>query len=194
MPRRTDTRACFLRTAADLMRRQGYHATGLNQILTESGAPKGSLYFHFPGGKEQLAAEAVTLSGRQMGEQISLLLDSVDDPGEGCRRIAAAFTYLLTESDFRDGCPVATVALDTAGESEPIRTACAQTYREWSDLIADALLRWGVRGAQVESLAAFALSSIEGALLLARTQRDTAVLDIAASQLESLIRNTISQE
>lgn len=173
------------------MRKQGFHATGLNQILAESGAPKGSLYFHFPGGKEQLAAEAVALSGQEMGATLSLLLADVDDPGVGCRHIAAAFTHVLINSDYREGCPVATVALDTAGDSEPIRTACAEAYESWLAMIVAAFTRWGVHEDRREPLATFALSSIEGALLLARVRRDTAIIDVTATQLESLIRESI---
>ena len=80
--RNTDTRERIIRTAAELFRRQGYDGTGLNQILDVSGAPRGSLYFHFPGGKRQLAVEAVAASGELLGKGMERSLDSTDDVAE----------------------------------------------------------------------------------------------------------------
>ena len=84
---RTDTRERIIRVAAELFRRQGYDGTGLNQILDESGAPRGSLYFHFPGGKQQLAVEAVVASGAMLGKGMERSLDSADDVAKGIARI-----------------------------------------------------------------------------------------------------------
>ncbi|MBU3060445.1 TetR/AcrR family transcriptional regulator [Nocardia sp. NEAU-G5] len=191
MPRRTNTRECFVKTTAELLRQRGYYATGINQILAASGAPKGSLYFHFPGGKEQLVAEAVTVAGQQMSVAINAILADADDVRTGCARLMAAFEQILVGSDFREGCPVATIALDVAADSEPIGSACSDAYGGWLEVIEKTLRRWGVPGDQVGRLAVFVLSSTEGALLLARVRRDTAVLDEVGQYLTDTIESAI---
>jgi TetR/AcrR family transcriptional repressor of lmrAB and yxaGH operons len=178
MPRRTDTRERVVRTAADLFRAQGYHATGLNQVLAEGGAPKGSLYFHFPGGKEQLAVESLRLSADEFRAELR-------DAGS----LGAALEVLgqrLVESDFREGCPIATVALDVASESPQIRQACAEAYEGWERLIAEYLTRAGV--SRPEAMATVVLAAVEGALLLCRTRRDLTPLREVAAHFETLTR------
>nr|WP_042190632.1 TetR/AcrR family transcriptional regulator [Kibdelosporangium sp. MJ126-NF4]CEL19481.1 transcriptional regulator, TetR family [Kibdelosporangium sp. MJ126-NF4]CTQ94720.1 transcriptional regulator, TetR family [Kibdelosporangium sp. MJ126-NF4] len=177
MAKKSDTRDRVLRTAATLFRAQGYHATGLNQVLAEGGAPKGSLYFHFPGGKEQLAVESLQLSGGELCEQLRLA-QSLDD-------VLELLARRLVESDFRDGCPVATVALDAAGESESIREACDSAYQSWERVIADYLVGQGV--ADAEALATTVLSAVEGALLLSRTRKDVTPLLQVGEHLRILI-------
>src|SRR5690348_16269508 len=116
MVRRTDTRQRMLDTAADLFHTQGYHATGLTELTTAGGAPMGSLYFHFPGGKEQLAAEAVRLSGERTGALLEAVLKDAPDALAAIDRAVEALAAFLTESDFQRGCPLASLALDAAAE------------------------------------------------------------------------------
>ncbi len=179
MAKRGETRERLLRTAAGLFRTQGYHATGLNQVIAEGGAPKGSLYFHFPGGKEQLAVESVALSA---GE-VHTSMRAVDDLDGAL----ALFGEHLVASDFKNGCPVATVALDAAAESEPIREACATAYASWHDVVVEFLVRQGVSVSRAPGLATTVLAAVEGALLLAKTQRDVAPLRQIAADLRVLI-------
>jgi TetR/AcrR family transcriptional repressor of lmrAB and yxaGH operons len=177
MSKKTDTRERVLRTAAKLFRTQGYHATGLNQVLAEGGAPKGSLYFHFPGGKEQLAVESLQLSGGEFCEHLRQV-GSLDDALE-------LLGQRLIESDFKDGCPIATVALDAAGESEQIREACDQAYGSWEQVIASFLERQGIKDAS--ALATTVLAAIEGALLLAKTRKDVTPLRQVGEHLKLLV-------
>ncbi len=187
-----DTRQRVVRTAAELFRRQGYHATGLNQILTASRAPKGSLYFHFPGGKEQMAVEAVAASGTEMCAYIRDALGEATDPRTGLARVADLLATQLMTSGYLDGCPVAAVAQDAAGASEPIRTACAQAYATWLDAIEAALRGWGMQAERSALLAAVVLSSVEGALLLARVQCDTGPLRAVTDHLIEFITAAIA--
>ncbi|MFD1149492.1 TetR/AcrR family transcriptional regulator [Saccharothrix hoggarensis] len=179
MPRRTDTRQRVVRTAARLFRDQGYHATGLNQVLTEGGAPKGSLYFHFPNGKEQLAAEAVSLAGNDIRDDLAAVLDAEPDPAKALSHVVERLGANLLASDYRSGCPVATVALDAAADSEPIRRACEDVYASWHAVIA---ARVGD-----DDVATVVLAAIEGALLLARTRRSLAPLHAVAARLGVLL-------
>jgi TetR/AcrR family transcriptional repressor of lmrAB and yxaGH operons len=184
---RSSTRERVLRTAAGLFRAQGYHATGLNQVLSEGDLPKGSLYFHFPGGKEQLAVEAVRLTGDELGDALGGALASTPDFVQGLERAVDLLGEHLAATDFREGCPVATVALDTAGHSEPIRTACADVYDSWQALVARHLGTAGV--ADPDGVATVVIAAIEGALLLARTRRDLAPLHAVGTRLRVLLEN-----
>ncbi|GIH52759.1 transcriptional regulator, TetR family [Microbispora rosea] len=187
MIRRNDTRERVLRTAAGLFQRQGYNATGLNQVLAESRAPKGSLYFHFPDGKEQLAAEAVAVAGGELGERIAAAVAAAPGPAEAVARIGDLLAHNLEESGFQEGCPVATVALEAAGDSEPIRSACDEAYASWLGGLADCLHGHGVDEAEAEALADLVLSSLQGALLLARVRRDTAVIHSVARRIGGMV-------
>jgi TetR/AcrR family transcriptional repressor of lmrAB and yxaGH operons len=181
------TKQQILDTAARLFQQQGYHATGLNQIVTEASAPKGTLYFHFPGGKEQLAAETIIRSADHWGLLIDDALAQADDLTAAAEALTGLLATMLEQSGFRSGCPLATVALDTASDSDQIRAACARGYQHWIEMIAARLRHYGVPAAQVPALATFTLSSIEGAILLARVQHDTAPLHQAAQHLVTLI-------
>ena len=94
-PDPTSTRARMLDTMANLLRSQGYAATGLKEVLVQSGAPKGSLYFHFPDGKEQLAAEAVRLSGERVAAAIERMVVALDDPAEVVRALTRGLAAQL---------------------------------------------------------------------------------------------------
>jgi TetR/AcrR family transcriptional repressor of lmrAB and yxaGH operons len=173
------------RTAAELFRRQGYHATGVSQIVQESGAPSGSLYFHFPGGKTELAIEAVTAAGRDIGRGIDYLLESSDDVAEAVGRVLDYLVGDLRDSDYEHGCPVGTVALDTASTSEPIRLACRAIFDDWATKVSARLQAagWIKKAADEDALVVVAL--IEGALLLARARRDTEPLEAMARHVRT---------
>jgi len=192
MVRRTDTRQRMLDTAADLFHSQGYHATGLTQLTTAGGAPKGSLYFHFPGGKEQLAAEAVRLSSERTGALLEAILRDAPDAVTAIDRAVEALAGFLTESDFQRGCPLATVALDAAAESEPIREACADGYSSWHEILSNYLAEKQLSAERADELATVVLAAIEGGLLLARTRRDLAPLRAVATHLHATLDREFS--
>lgn len=186
------TRQRVLDTAVGLFQRQGYNATGLNQVLAESGAPKGSLYFHFPQGKEQLAAEAVTLAGARLGADLGAALAGAPDVRTGIIRMGDLLADTLEESQFHEGCPIATVALEAAAESETLRDACDSAYADWLDGLTRYLQAKSVPSSSAQPLAELILSALQGALLLARVKHDVAcvrtvisqVADIAAAAVE----------
>jgi len=175
------------RTAAELFRRQGYHGTGVSQIVEESGAPSGSLYFHVPGGKTELAIEAVTAAGRDIGRGIEYLLESSEDVAEAIERVLDYVAGDLRDSDYEHGCPVGTVALDTASTSEAIRLACRTIFDDWAAKVSVRLRAagWGKKAADDEALVVVAL--IEGALLLARARRDTDPLEAMARHVRTTL-------
>ncbi|MGV9616323.1 TetR/AcrR family transcriptional regulator [Nocardia xishanensis] len=187
MPPRTDSRQRFLDAAADLFHTKGYHATGLNELVSAGGAPKGSLYFHFPGGKEQLAAEALTQSSARLRDILRALLADGDTDA-----VFAALEQNLLASDFQRGCPLATVALDAAAESEPIRQACVSGFDSWRAAIEEFLRDKGLDAAYAAGLSVVTLTSLEGALLLAKTQRDVTPLRTVAAHLRTTIERELS--
>ncbi|MFF5992928.1 TetR/AcrR family transcriptional regulator [Prauserella flavalba] len=190
MSRRTDTRDRMLSTAAELFHTQGYHATGLNQLLSAGGAPKGSLYFHFPGGKEQLAAEALAISGGRLHDVLRQTLETADGPGAAIETLIGHLAETLAASEFRRGCPLSTVALDAA-DSEPIRRACAEGFGSWQAVFEDALTGAGIAARRAGELATVVLAAVEGALLLAKTRHDTAPLRAVAAHLRITIEGEL---
>jgi TetR/AcrR family transcriptional repressor of lmrAB and yxaGH operons len=180
------TREAFVETTGQLLRRQGYAGTGLNEIVARSGAPKGSLYFHFPGGKEQLAVAAMQRTGEQLRAAMAGILGSSDELGDALARLIDALAEGLERSGYRDGCPIATITLEAAGDSEPVRAAAAMTFASWLDVLQARLRRAGLSPSEATQRALLVLSSIEGALILARASRDRAPLTAIREELHSL--------
>jgi len=170
----TPPRQKMIETMARLMQSQGYRNTGLNQVLAESGAPKGSLYHYFPGGKEALAVAALEHSAHLVAERMSILAASASTPQQALVAVIEAFISDLELSGFQKGCPVATVALEEAAQSVPIQQACARAFGLWQDALAGYLQTQGID--QPEQRAESLLISLEGALILSRAQRDCAPL------------------
>jgi TetR/AcrR family transcriptional repressor of lmrAB and yxaGH operons len=170
-----------------LFQERGYAATGLAEIIERSESPKGSFYFHFPGGKEQLAAEALEAAGRQVAAFEQSLIDRAASPAQFIRDYIAAQARVLEESDYRLGCPIATVTLEMATESEAIREAADSVFLSWRTLLADYLVRDGHRPAEAKLLAEHVIATLEGALLLARARRSTVPLRNAAKILAGLV-------
>lgn len=188
VPRQTDARAKALRAASRLFQERGYAATGLAEIIERSGSPKGSFYFHFPGGKEQLAAEALAAAGQEVAAAERALLERAKSPARFVRDYLGMQARILEESDYRLGCPIATVTLEMAGESEEIRQAADAAFVSWTTLFADALVKHGRRPAEARRLAEHVIATVEGALLLARARRSTTPLRNAATILADLVK------
>ena len=179
-------RSQFVATTAQLLQRQGYSATGLNEIVARSGAPKGSLYFHFPGGKQALAAAAMQQSGAQLQGAIAAILAAEPDPGRALAGLIDALAVGLSNSDYRDGCPIATVALETAAASQELRETAASVFDSWLEAIATRLRAAGLPPDRAERRALLVLSAIEGALILARARRDPGPLQAVREELLEL--------
>jgi AcrR family transcriptional regulator len=182
-PSRGAAKGAFVTATQELLRRRGYAASGLGEIVARSGAPKGSLYFHFPGGKQELAVAAMERSAAQLRDAMAAILDSSDDVNEAIGRLVDALADGLARSDFADGCPIATVALETAGESEPMRAAAQAAFDSWLEVLQERLTRAGADAALAEQRALLVLAAIEGGLILARARRDVAPLLAVSCQL-----------
>jgi TetR/AcrR family transcriptional repressor of lmrAB and yxaGH operons len=190
-PRKQESsRDAFLRATAELMRRQGYSATAVNEIVAHSGAPKGSLYFLFPGGKEELAVAAMERSGERLRRAIVAILDSRESIGDSLGRLVDAMAVGLQSSSFQDGCPIATVTLEAASGSDAVRAAADGVFATWLAALQARLLAAGLTAQEAERRALLVLAAIEGALILARARRDTAPLTAVRDELVALSQPT----
>ncbi len=181
MPAAPKHREEIVRSAAVLFRRQGYAATGTSQILALSGAPRGSLYHYFPAGKEQIARAAVEHAGDLVSDSLARLIEREASPAGALREYGSLLAGWLADSGFRDGCPVTTTLLELAPGSEAVTAAGRRVLGDWVDLFEQALARSGARPDEARSLATLAVASLEGALVLARVDQDTAaLLDVVA--------------
>jgi TetR/AcrR family transcriptional repressor of lmrAB and yxaGH operons len=184
------TRKNIIDKTAHLMQTKGYHATGLNQIIRESGAPKGSLYFHFPGGKEEIAAAAV----KACGDEMALLLQSIfKETDNFLTALNIVIDYLkeeLIQSGFIKGCPVATVALEAAPHYEKMQVVCNDVYRQWVNIITKPLVKTGIALKEAEKRAVFLLSAIEGAMILCKSSQSITPLEHVRELSALLIQNS----
>ena len=167
------TRDKMLETTTRLLRIQGFNGTGLNQIVKESKTPKGSLYYHFPGGKEQLAAEAIQAAGQTMVKRMQSAFDLTKTPRQAVTAILKGAAEELEATDFQCGCPIALVALEVAAGDSPVRDACQQAFSEAHDMLVRNLSGAGFSPDHAQSLAELMVTTFEGALLLSRANRDT---------------------
>tara|TARA_R110000868_G_scaffold94003_3_gene259810 strand:+ start:554 stop:1168 length:615 start_codon:yes stop_codon:yes gene_type:complete len=184
------TKARLVASALSTFHTQGYRGTGVNQLLSESGVPRGSLYFHFPGGKEEIASAAIAEARDQIGAGIDLAFAMAPDIGGALHLIVDGFAGVLEQSDFARGCPVTTVALEADRDTPLLSETCAGTYADWRQRLTTHLLTAGIAPARAPRLATFALSAIEGALILARAERSRAPLDDAVAELELLFQTS----
>lgn len=165
----TTTRDQIIDTTCDLMEAQGYHATGLNQIVAESGAPKGSLYHYFPGGKEEMAAEAIDRTGRQLEERIRANLPPGIELADALRDFANTIAFHVEASGFRAGGPLTAVAMETATNSERLNRACRDAFERVITAFADRLVESGAPAERARTLSVFVTAALEGGIILSRT-------------------------
>jgi len=180
----------MVRAAARLFQERGYAATSFHDVIARSGAPRGSIYHHFPGGKEQLAAEALQWYADRMRERLART--GSKDSVEAIEEFLKASREALRRTDFRAGCPVAAVALDLAPEDERLHEVVASALREWQRVLVKSLERDGLAAAQARRLASFVIATVEGALLLARVERSLTPIDDITAELTAYVRSRIS--
>jgi TetR/AcrR family transcriptional repressor of lmrAB and yxaGH operons len=183
----SDSRERILETAADLMQRQGYCATGLNDIVRESYSPKGSLYHYFPGGKEEIATEALQKAGNLFSISLREAIQTEGQVAKGVARFIQDYARQFAESGFEKGCPIATVTLETASQSSALQITTRNIFHNWCQTIIDLLVFEGWENAAARQMAIFIMSSLNGALVLSRAAQNIEPLEIVASQIELLI-------
>jgi AcrR family transcriptional regulator len=180
-----DTRTRMIVSATELFREQGYSGTGFRDVVEHRGAPRGSIYHHFPGGKSELAQAAVELASDVVAGRIERAAAG-GDPSAMLAAFADGWRGQLERSDFRAGCPVVAVAVEA--DTEPaVAAAAAAAFERWEGLFARALRRAGVPRARSGRLATLSVAAIEGAVIQARVARSTTPLDDVVRELDALI-------
>jgi TetR/AcrR family transcriptional regulator, lmrAB and yxaGH operons repressor len=182
-----DTRARMLETAARLLRHRGYHGMAVSDVLEESGAPRGSLYFHFPGGKDQLVIEATRAAIDEATAALRHALHGAKTPARGVRAFVEEAAKILKETNYTFGCPVSPVILDASGGLAELEEMCRRAFEEWVGILQSAFVGAGVPRRRARTLALLVESSMEGLLLMGRAYRDSEVLTIVAVELETII-------
>ncbi|MFJ9896109.1 TetR/AcrR family transcriptional regulator [Streptomyces sp. NPDC091280] len=183
-------------SAAQLIRRDGVAATGMRDVAVHAQAPRGSLQHYFPGGKEQLVNEAVGWTGRYAGRRVDRFLAALSEPtpsglfGEMVRQ----WTDEYEAVGFAGGCPVAAATVDRAGAGETTREAASAAFATWSGSIARALTGMGVPEERAEALATLMISALEGAILVARAERDVRALRTVARELGPLLDAAVRED
>jgi TetR/AcrR family transcriptional repressor of lmrAB and yxaGH operons len=182
---RTDSRASMVRGAVSLIRSRGVNATSFSDVLAESGAPRGSIYHHFPNGKEQLAGDAIRwTSERVLAHQ------------RACRATTPAgvldcfidmWRQVVLASGGSAGCVVAGVAIDTVAADRPMIDLVRATFRSWVDLLTEQLEAVGVPGRRAARVAVAVVAGMEGALILCRAEGDSGPLETVAAELKRLV-------
>jgi AcrR family transcriptional regulator len=159
----TPTRERILYATAELFRRQGYAGTGLKQVVADAQAPFGSLYHHFPGGKQQLADEVIRAGGAFFQALVIAVYDEEATAEASVRAVFEGAAETLVSTDFQDACPIATVALEVASTNDDLRRATAEVFEQWTAALTERL------GERDQALAV--VSALEGAFVLSRAQR-----------------------
>jgi AcrR family transcriptional regulator len=183
----SDTRERILDSSGELFRRQGYMGTGVKQIVAEAGAPFGSLYHFFPGGKAELGAETIRRSGWLYG----LLLGEYAGPEvelvAGIRAFFEGAAETLRETDYADACPIATVALEVSSTDEELRRACADVFEAWVAGGTERFAAEGIPRPRARELVIQMVAALEGAFVLSRALRSTEPVELAGAMVATAI-------
>ena len=183
----------MIQSALVLMGEHGVEGTSFSQVIEHSGAPRGSIYHHFPGGKAQLVEEATRYAGDTAAK---IATDAVerheDDPVAALDAIVGFWRTVLYNSDFAAGCPVIAASLE--GDRTPAaREAAREAFARWEDLYTEVLQRAGVPEERARSLGSIAISAVEGAVILSRAERSNAPLERTVDELHRLFHDAIDE-
>jgi TetR/AcrR family transcriptional repressor of lmrAB and yxaGH operons len=163
----------MIRAAAELFRQRGYHATTFSDVVRESGAPRGSTYFHFPGGKAELAREAIAQAGDELEEMVAQAARHAGDPASLVRALAQIMADRLERSGYQNGCAIATMVLELAPGDEELSAAFDTVFARWRAALVTRFEPLGLTPGRAKILADLTMSALEGALVLSRAARST---------------------
>ncbi|MGW4672404.1 TetR/AcrR family transcriptional regulator [Streptomyces sp. NPDC004324] len=182
-------------SAAQLIRREGVAAAGMREVAARARAPRGSLQHYFPGGKEQLVNEAVGWAGRYAGNRVARFLAALPDPTPSglFAAMAGQWTEEYRTAGFAGGCPVAAATVDRAESAVSTREAAADAFSTWAGAVSRALVDMGVPAERAGALATLMISALEGAILVARAERDVRALTVVSKELGPLLDAAVSK-
>ncbi len=179
------TRQKLIEKASDLIERKGYFGTGINEILKETGIPKGSLYHFFPGGKDDLLKEAIKFSSKRQQKAYSEAMLGKTSLEEGLKAVLDYLINLLETSDYQYACPITAIALESLHGKEVIKEACRFSYTKTEKNFEAYLNLHGVENA--DKKARVIINMIEGALILAKINANTGHLESLKPYLKKVL-------
>jgi len=185
------TRERIVGASSALFMERGYAGSGLKQIAQASGAPIGSLYHHFPGGKGELAAETLRASGRAYQSLVEAIFDAAPDLVTGVEWCFDGAAETLRTTDFADACPIATVALEVASSDESLREVTAEIFEGWLRALTARMAAGGINPEPARELATMLVASLEGGFLLCRAAKDTAPMAAIGAAMVELVRGAL---
>jgi TetR/AcrR family transcriptional repressor of lmrAB and yxaGH operons len=174
----------MIRSARELFCQRGYHATAFSDIIQHSGAPRGSTYYHFPGGKQELAREAIAAAGAELEQMVEEAAHHADDPASLVRALAEIAAQRLENSDYQSGCAIATMVLELAPRDEELTVELDNVFARWRAALVNRFEPWGIPPEQAAALANLVMSTFEGGLVLSRAAR---TLEPFKTTIEGLI-------
>jgi AcrR family transcriptional regulator len=186
---RSDTRDRMITSAALLLREHGVSGTSFARVLEHSGAPRGSLGHHFPGGKREMVADAVRWAGGAASAAMRHAVERGDSSAKLFSMVCDFYRRALVESDFAAGCPVGNVAQE-AYDDPTLRGAADEVFDDWRTILADALVADGHRRNNAADLAELCIAGLEGALILARVRRTADPIDAVERRLTTVLRRS----
>ncbi len=189
----SDTRERIVEATAALFMQQGYSASGLKAIAVASEATTGSLYHFFPGGKTELAAETLRLSGARYAELVMAIIDAAPDPVTAMQDCFAAAAEVLRATDYADACPIATVALEVASSDEPLRVVTEEIFESWLSAATQRFTAVGIPEDRARDLATLFIGALEGGFLLSRAAQDTAAMESLGRSVVSLVASELER-
>ena len=181
------TRDRLVLAMSESLRTRGYGSTSMKDLLAGAGISSGSMYHSFPGGKEQLAAEAVRRVGFDGASRIRWVFDDAEDAATAVRRIFAALARDHEATDFRFGCPVGVPATEAVGESHEIRIASREVFDAWTDAYADGFVADGWERDAAERMALAVIVAYEGSVTIARATADSSAIHHAGEHLAAQV-------
>ena len=181
-----ESRRRLVAGAADMMRRRGLNATSVRELAKHAQAPLGSTYHYFPGGKYQLAAEAVQWADDLTAR--ALIKELRAGPLAGLRAFLRMWRKILTDSDFGAGCPVLAVSVEDLPEDGTApRDAAAAAFGNWTSILTQSLRDHGATDVDAHRIAIVIVAAVEGSVAMCRALRSAEPLDQVAAQLELLV-------
>jgi AcrR family transcriptional regulator len=189
-----DTRQRLVTVSADLFQRQGLTGTGIKQILAESNARFSSLYHHFPGGKDELAAEVVRISGARYQQLVEAVWDSAPDLIHSVIEVFDGAAQTLEATDFAVACPIATVALEVASTNEGLREVTAEVFGAWISSGTKRLVGAGMDPEKARLVALSLISLLEGAFMLCQAAKSTEPMIAARSAAVMIVNDALATE
>jgi AcrR family transcriptional regulator len=188
------TRERLVSTAADLFGRQGLSATGIKQILAGSEAQFSSLYHHFPGGKDQLAAEAIRIAGLGYQQLVEEVWDGAGGLLASVRAVFDGAALVLEATDYADACPIAIVALEVASTNEELRLATADVFASWNRALVSRFVGAGLDSSVAKELAVALVALLEGAFILSRAAKSPEPMHVAGRTATAMVASALSSE